>query len=856
MDSTVLEEDGTLSHEEEAFYSEIRGLVVVFLFFVILFTVAHLTLQYFAARPDPDVKQDRADRVVHQLVFGICTFTLTISLTGFTLLPFSIAANEVLLGFPQSYYVQWIDTDLVKDLSLIVNLGTKISCLLLPLSYFLLIAQGFSASPHAFSSRFVEAVCLLMFAYLFVFGIVWSVVSSVASLHSSIVGTSSASETVAMSGSSTVPTELPTTSRIPSLIPVSSSTIHTNSTSFFVIQQPVAILMHSIRTLSWYDFWSKFVLHTVIRMLESVQLVASLFGLVLFFACTPIGLVSIGFYLISASIQALPNLTTPRSALMDHLNELHFDVLCLEDDLRSAELLGSTALDSRSHCTHWYDRLSFMAQQRQKTQTIWLVNDLNQVTGQMVPAIHAQLPRLRQEIAQLRRRVSRSLSLVVREWSRPLIPCLVFGLIFLLLQLMQSYVLFNIAELAWNLLFGSDPVSQSRSGGGAPIAPTTDTTTTTGMSKLVASNLFIDSEHPRIMAMNSRSSAPSFTLGHKPVSVFGHVGAVLQICVIHFLLFISVWGFYATPTGSHLRPRAHSMSLESVMANVVLLLLFSSALPLQSNLLGLTTVTLPSALKTKETVSLTTPVELPDPVPAHEPESTVTEAFWWIWPLRSLLQTSSVSTDERVTVRCGKQRSLDSHKFDIVSRASPTKPSSSVDPQPLLSQFLHIFIPISVHTTSIWHGDETVDSSSSSIPPNNGLGEISNTISPTPIISVHEERSLWTQFISRAFGVSSPTSPASCGLIVVILLYNLCFLATSVWIAGRHLSGPTWSFSLELVTSFRCVQQLQWAGTRDDTRILRKENYDQRSTLAVSPSTCSSPLSCIVIDEERTSRVT
>ncbi|KAA0185956.1 hypothetical protein FBUS_06098 [Fasciolopsis buskii] len=537
----MLEDNGTLSHEEEAFYSEIRGLVVVFLFFVILFAVAHLALQYFAARPDPDVRQDRADRVIHQLVFGICTFTLTISLTGFSLLPFSIAANEVLLGFPQSYYVQWIDTDLLKDLSLIVNLGTKISCLLLPLSYFLLIAQGFSASAHAFSSRFFEAVCLLIFAYLLVFGTVWSIVSFGASLHSFIVGLSapsSDSATVAAFTDSTPATKLLETAapHLPSLAPPGLSTACSNGTNFFAIQQPVAILMHSIQTLSWYDFWSQFVLHLLIRMLESVQLTASLFGLVLLFACTPIGLVSIGFYLISTSIQALPNLTTPRSALMDHLNELQFDVLCLEDDLRSAELVGSTGTESCNRSAHWYDRISFLTRQDKKQLNIWSVNDLSHVTGQMVPAIHAQLPRLRQEIDQLRRRVSHSLSLVIRDWSRPLIPCIVFGLTFLLLQLMQSYVLFNIVDLAWNLLFGSDPGSQTgRPGPSTVVSPATGTSS--GMSKIVTANLFSVEDHPRVI-LDGRPTASSFTLGHKPVSVFGHVGAVLQVSVVMQILIL------------------------------------------------------------------------------------------------------------------------------------------------------------------------------------------------------------------------------------------------------------------------------------------------------------------------------
>lgn len=47
MNPTMLGDNGMLDHEKVMFYSEPHGLVFVFLFFFILFVVAHLALSIF-----------------------------------------------------------------------------------------------------------------------------------------------------------------------------------------------------------------------------------------------------------------------------------------------------------------------------------------------------------------------------------------------------------------------------------------------------------------------------------------------------------------------------------------------------------------------------------------------------------------------------------------------------------------------------------------------------------------------------------------------------------------------------------------------------------------------------------------
>lgn len=43
----------------------------------------------------------------------LCTFTLAVSAGAVLLLPISIVSNEVLLLYPKSYYVQWLNSSLI-----------------------------------------------------------------------------------------------------------------------------------------------------------------------------------------------------------------------------------------------------------------------------------------------------------------------------------------------------------------------------------------------------------------------------------------------------------------------------------------------------------------------------------------------------------------------------------------------------------------------------------------------------------------------------------------------------------------------------------------------------------------------
>lgn len=52
----------------------------------------------------------------------LCTFTLSVAVCAVLLLPISILSNEVLLTFPQSYYMQWLNGSLIHGTIIISSL--------------------------------------------------------------------------------------------------------------------------------------------------------------------------------------------------------------------------------------------------------------------------------------------------------------------------------------------------------------------------------------------------------------------------------------------------------------------------------------------------------------------------------------------------------------------------------------------------------------------------------------------------------------------------------------------------------------------------------------------------------------
>ncbi|KAK4471313.1 hypothetical protein MN116_004752 [Schistosoma mekongi] len=685
-----------ISHEAKEFYDEIRGLVVVFLLFTILFFIAHITLQYFLSKTGYELKTCRAERLAYQLVLGICTFTLTIGLTSYSLLPFTIITNEILIIFPHSYYVQWLNRELIQDLILLINIGCKISYLTIPFSYFLLNSQGFLHESHSFTSRLADSVIMVLFFYILCFGASWSLASFVSALNYYFL----------------------------SPINSFSASLHQTSTTFAYLEyyenHPVSFMQNSIDSVGWINFFQSICIQVIfMSALELIHMTVSLLGLLLSFICTPVGLLSIVLNLITISIHSLPSLTT-KQTLHSRIEQLNFEALTIMDDINCVQLLCTTnnmvnsegnLLDHKSICFRNYTNI------RSKDELLYKYLD--------------ELDSLNAEIVQIKQRINaRRFLRFMRESTHLLFYFCCLILLFVLLRLLESFVFFNIIGVLWSMVFGN---YGSKSG----------------------NTYSVSSDNKDYSSITARSTDNSLTLGLKPVSSLGHIGAAFQVCLVLFLLVLSLWGFYSLPFARFLRPRYHATSLDMMLANIFLFLMLSAALPLQTNLLGLTTLTLPSPLKTEVTLS------------------------------------SAHSECSDMTCNTSQYQFVCNEKASTCPNVKPSKKSSSWWTKLISGAYFNPFSWFSfIHKINPF-----------SLSSSDGIDRSTIT---RPIQT--QKQSIFRQFISRAFGYSS-VSP-SYGLGLVILTYNLCFLISSMWIAGRRLGDATLSISLDVVTTIRCLHQL------------------------------------------------
>ncbi|XP_023583746.1 LOW QUALITY PROTEIN: limb region 1 protein homolog [Trichechus manatus latirostris] len=104
----------------------------------------------------------------------LSTFTLAVSAGAVLLLPFSIISNEILLSFPQNYYIQWLNGSLIHGLWNLASLFSNL-CLfvLMPFAFFFLESEGFAGLKKGLRARILETLVMLILLALLILGIVW-----------------------------------------------------------------------------------------------------------------------------------------------------------------------------------------------------------------------------------------------------------------------------------------------------------------------------------------------------------------------------------------------------------------------------------------------------------------------------------------------------------------------------------------------------------------------------------------------------------------------------------------------------------------------------------------------------------
>ncbi|XP_051736437.1 limb region 1 homolog-like protein isoform X1 [Ctenopharyngodon idella] len=164
-------EDVTI--REQLFHDRVRETIICVLLFICLYILSHFILTHFKKNAE-FVTDDIEDATVNKIALWLCTFTLSVAVCAVLLLPISILSNEVLLTFPHSYYMQWLNGSLIRGLWNLVFLFSNLSLVfLMPFAYFFTESEGFAGSKKGVMARVYETAVMLLLLSLLVLGIVW-----------------------------------------------------------------------------------------------------------------------------------------------------------------------------------------------------------------------------------------------------------------------------------------------------------------------------------------------------------------------------------------------------------------------------------------------------------------------------------------------------------------------------------------------------------------------------------------------------------------------------------------------------------------------------------------------------------
>ncbi|KAM9304576.1 limb region 1 protein homolog isoform 4-T4 [Morus bassanus] len=166
---------------EQNFHSQVREYTICFLLFAVLYIVSYFIITRYKRKAD---EQEDEDAIVNRISLFLSTFTLAVSAGAVLLLPFSIISNEILLSFPQNYYIQWLNGSLIHGLWNLASLFSNL-CLfvLMPFAFFFLESEGFAGLKKTFRNkgcagqgiraRILETLVMLILLALLILGIVW-----------------------------------------------------------------------------------------------------------------------------------------------------------------------------------------------------------------------------------------------------------------------------------------------------------------------------------------------------------------------------------------------------------------------------------------------------------------------------------------------------------------------------------------------------------------------------------------------------------------------------------------------------------------------------------------------------------
>lgn len=149
------------------------------LLFLMLLSGSYTLIERFRRRDQQDIFSTEDDEIkVYRISIFFCIFSLAISIGSLLLLPISIISNEVLLLYPKSFYIQWLNSSLIQGLWNNVFVFANLAIfVLLPFAYLFSESSGFHGHRKGVFPRFYETSIVFTLLIIAVIGLVYVVLA-------------------------------------------------------------------------------------------------------------------------------------------------------------------------------------------------------------------------------------------------------------------------------------------------------------------------------------------------------------------------------------------------------------------------------------------------------------------------------------------------------------------------------------------------------------------------------------------------------------------------------------------------------------------------------------------------------
>ncbi|XP_074041541.1 LMBR1-like protein lilipod isoform X5 [Leptinotarsa decemlineata] len=173
---------------EQSFHNNVREQIIFLLLFLLLYLLSFALLGRFKRTGREDYFSNDEDEVtVYRFSTWLCTFSLAVSIGAVLLLPVSIVANEVLVNYPNSYYIKWLNSSLIQGLWNYVFLFSNLSLFIfLPFTYLFTESEGFFGHRKGILSRVYETSTVLALLGVIVLGLTYVISALIDKDNSSI----------------------------------------------------------------------------------------------------------------------------------------------------------------------------------------------------------------------------------------------------------------------------------------------------------------------------------------------------------------------------------------------------------------------------------------------------------------------------------------------------------------------------------------------------------------------------------------------------------------------------------------------------------------------------------------------